>query len=242
MEHGRPLHDGEQLRATRSELLDWCQEDEMPLLYASSGVGLRRAGPSSARSAPASGRSTSTATRSSCSTSSCAARCRSKTAQIAGFRYFNVYGPNEAHKGRMASVAFHAYQPARRRPARCKLFEGSGGYGNGEQRRDFVLRRRRGRREPLVPRAPRAYRASSTAAPAARRPSTSSPRRRSTRCRAREHTARELAQRRPDRVHPVSRGRSRQVPELHRGRPVAAARRGLSRRVHDASSRAWPRT
>src|SRR2546430_398200 len=46
-------------------------------------------------------------------------------------------GPNEAHKGRMASVAFHAYQQLLA-SGKVKLFVGSGGYGNGEQRRDFV--------------------------------------------------------------------------------------------------------
>ncbi|MBL8471228.1 MAG: ADP-glyceromanno-heptose 6-epimerase [Rhodocyclaceae bacterium] len=57
--------------------------------------------------------------------------------QIAGFRYFNVYGPNEQHKGRMASVAFHFFNQYRAE-GKVKLFEGSAGYGNGEQRRDFV--------------------------------------------------------------------------------------------------------
>ena len=60
-----------------------------------------------------------------------------RTAQIAGFRYFNVYGPREGHKGRMASVARHFFDEYRR-DGRVQLFEGSGGYGNGEQRRDFV--------------------------------------------------------------------------------------------------------
>src|SRR4029453_136585 len=58
-------------------------------------------------------------------------------AQVAGFRYFNVYGPNEAHKGRMASVAYHAYHQLLA-SGKVKLFVGSGGYGNGEQKRDFV--------------------------------------------------------------------------------------------------------
>ena len=60
-----------------------------------------------------------------------------RTAQIAGFRYFNVYGPGEAHKGRMASVARHCFDQYRS-DGRVRLFEGSGGYANGEQRRDFV--------------------------------------------------------------------------------------------------------
>ena len=59
------------------------------------------------------------------------------TAQVAGFRYFNVYGPRESHKGRMASVAFHCYNQYRAE-GYVKLFEGSGGYAAGEQIRDFV--------------------------------------------------------------------------------------------------------
>ena len=59
------------------------------------------------------------------------------TCQIAGFRYFNVYGPREQHKGSMASVAYHLHQQlqAGENP---RLFEGCDGYGNGEQRRDFI--------------------------------------------------------------------------------------------------------
>lgn len=57
--------------------------------------------------------------------------------QIAGFRYFNVYGPRESHKGRMASVAFHHFNQFRAE-GKVKLFEGYGGYAAGEQRRDFV--------------------------------------------------------------------------------------------------------
>ena len=59
------------------------------------------------------------------------------TAQIAGFRYFNVYGPREQHKGRGSSVAWHFFQQFRADGV-VRLFEGSGGYGDGEQRRDFV--------------------------------------------------------------------------------------------------------
>ena len=58
-------------------------------------------------------------------------------AQVAGFRYFNVYGPREAHKGRMASVAFHFYNQYLAE-GRVRLFEGSAGYGPGEQVRDFI--------------------------------------------------------------------------------------------------------
>ncbi|HEY8857675.1 MAG TPA: ADP-glyceromanno-heptose 6-epimerase [Rugosibacter sp.] len=68
-------------------------------------------------------------------------RLRSHTgstdAQITGFRYFNVYGPREQHKGRMASVAFHHFNQYRSQ-GKVKLFEGFDGYANGEQKRDFV--------------------------------------------------------------------------------------------------------
>lgn len=57
--------------------------------------------------------------------------------QVAGFRYFNVYGPREQHKGRMASVAFHQFQQYRSE-GKVKLFGEYGGYAAGEQRRDFV--------------------------------------------------------------------------------------------------------
>ncbi len=57
--------------------------------------------------------------------------------QVVGLRYFNVYGPHEQHKGSMASVAFHFNQQIQD-DNEARLFEGSGGYGNGEQLRDFV--------------------------------------------------------------------------------------------------------
>lgn len=57
--------------------------------------------------------------------------------QVAGLRYFNVYGPGEWHKGRMASVALHMHTQLRATGI-GRLFRGSGGYGDGEQRRDFI--------------------------------------------------------------------------------------------------------
>jgi ADP-L-glycero-D-manno-heptose 6-epimerase len=54
-----------------------------------------------------------------------------------GLRYFNVYGPREQHKGRMASVIHHFAKQMKETGKVC-LFAGTGGYGNGEQRRDFV--------------------------------------------------------------------------------------------------------
>jgi len=59
------------------------------------------------------------------------------TAQVVGLRYFNVYGPHEEHKGRMASVAFHLNNQLLDSGV-VRLFEGCDGYANGEQQRDFV--------------------------------------------------------------------------------------------------------
>jgi ADP-L-glycero-D-manno-heptose 6-epimerase len=62
---------------------------------------------------------------------------KKRSAPVVGLRYFNVYGPGEAHKGAMASVAFHLHGQVAQ-TGHARLFEGSGGYAAGEQRRDFV--------------------------------------------------------------------------------------------------------
>jgi ADP-L-glycero-D-manno-heptose 6-epimerase len=64
-------------------------------------------------------------------------RFADRTAQVVGLRYFNVYGEHERHKKRMASVILHFFDQYRAQ-GKMQLFEGSGGYGDGEQRRDFV--------------------------------------------------------------------------------------------------------
>ncbi|MGN7610569.1 ADP-glyceromanno-heptose 6-epimerase [Magnetococcales bacterium HHB-1] len=58
-------------------------------------------------------------------------------ATVAGLRFFNVYGPREVHKGRMASMVHQLYHQLKSRQF-VELFKGSGGYGDGEQRRDFI--------------------------------------------------------------------------------------------------------
>ena len=60
------------------------------------------------------------------------------TTQVAGFRYFNVYGPREQHKGRMASVAFHQFNQYQAE-GKVKLFGEHNGYSAGCQMRDFVF-------------------------------------------------------------------------------------------------------
>ncbi|MFN3940452.1 MAG: ADP-glyceromanno-heptose 6-epimerase, partial [Chitinophagales bacterium] len=55
-----------------------------------------------------------------------------------GFKFFNVYGPNEYHKGRMASVILHAYNQLNERGS-VKLFRShKPGFNDGEQLRDFI--------------------------------------------------------------------------------------------------------
>lgn len=118
------------------DLFRWCQEERVPFIYASSAA-VYGMGPVFSE-----------------------ARCHERPlnvygyskflfdqvlrremptlkAPVIGLRYFNVYGPREQHKGRMASVAFHQFHQFREQGF-VKLFEGSHGYANGDQRRDFV--------------------------------------------------------------------------------------------------------
>ncbi len=57
---------------------------------------------------------------------------------VAGLRYFNVYGPRESHKGKMASMVYQLYRQLKA-SGRARLFKGTDGYADGEQRRDFVF-------------------------------------------------------------------------------------------------------
>ncbi|MDR1350274.1 MAG: ADP-glyceromanno-heptose 6-epimerase [Zoogloeaceae bacterium] len=117
-------------------LLNWCQDQEVPLLYASSaatygGGAIFREKRQYEAPLNIYGYSKFLFDQ--------MARQRSpEGAQVVGLRYFNVYGPREQHKGRMASVAFHHYRQFRNE-GKVKLFKGSHGYANGEQQRDFVF-------------------------------------------------------------------------------------------------------
>lgn len=64
-------------------------------------------------------------------------RLSTSRSQIVGLRYFNVYGPREQHKGKMASVAYHLNTQLMGQ-GKVRLFAGCDGYSDGEQRRDFV--------------------------------------------------------------------------------------------------------
>ena len=132
--------DGRYMMANNYEysksLLDWCQQAAIPFIYASSASvygGGRVFREAREHEAPLNVYGYSkflfdqVVRR----------RLPGRTSQVAGFRYFNVYGPREAHKGRMASVAFHFFNQYLAE-GRVRLFAGSDGYGPGEQIRDFV--------------------------------------------------------------------------------------------------------
>jgi ADP-L-glycero-D-manno-heptose 6-epimerase len=119
-------------------VFDWCQDEEVPLIYASSaavyGAGAEFA-EERANEAPLNVYAYSKFLFD----QYVRKRFESRTAQVAGLRYFNVYGPNESHKREfgMISVALRAFEQFRDE-GRVRLFVGSGGYGDGEQQRDFV--------------------------------------------------------------------------------------------------------
>jgi ADP-L-glycero-D-manno-heptose 6-epimerase len=117
------------------DLLDWCQELRIPLIYASSAAvyGL---GPGF-REDRAFEKPLNVYGYSKVLFDQVVRRRGALKAPVVGLRYFNVYGPREAHKGRMASVAFHHFNQFRAE-GKVKLFRGSHGYANGEQRRDFI--------------------------------------------------------------------------------------------------------
>ena len=117
-------------------LLDYCVEETVPLLYASSAAvygGGRVFREERAHEAPLNVYGYSkflfdqVVRR----------RLPDASAQVAGFRYFNVYGPRETHKGRMASVALHNFHEYRAQ-GRVRLFGAHQGFAAGEQSRDFV--------------------------------------------------------------------------------------------------------
>lgn len=117
-------------------LLDWCQSEGVRLIYASSAA-VYGPGPEF-REARECERPLNVYGYSKFLADQVVRQRRDELgSQVAGLRYFNVYGPREDHKQRMASVAFHCFNQYRAE-GRVKLFQGSGGYGPGEQLRDFV--------------------------------------------------------------------------------------------------------
>lgn len=117
-------------------LLDWCQQHKVPFLYASSAAVYGASKqfieqPEYERPLNVYGYSKLLFDQ------VVRRRLNDLAAPVVGLRYFNVYGPHEQHKGRMASVAFHHYRQMNQH-GYVQLFEDSHGYASGEQRRDFI--------------------------------------------------------------------------------------------------------
>ncbi len=134
-------HDGRYMLDTNyrcsKDLLDGCQAQGTRLLYASSAATY--GGSAAFRESPEFERPLNVYGYSKLLFDDVVRRMLpNATAQVVGFRYFNVYGPREQHKGRMASVAFHHFNQFRA-DGKVRLFADYGGYGPGEQRRDFVF-------------------------------------------------------------------------------------------------------
>lgn len=118
-------------------LLHWCLENSVPFLYASS-ASVYGMGANGFREERACERPINMYAYSKFQFDQYVRRILPDArSQIVGLRYFNVYGPGEAHKGSMASTAFHFSNQIRENSV-ARLFEGTDGYGNGEQQRDFV--------------------------------------------------------------------------------------------------------
>ncbi len=118
------------------DLLNFCQEEEVPLLYASS-ASVYGAGPNFKESREFESPLNVYAYSKFLFDQIVRRRWHKRSSQIVGLRYFNVYGTREQHKGRMASVAYHFFNQYRAE-GYVKLFEGCDGYANGGQLRDFV--------------------------------------------------------------------------------------------------------
>jgi len=118
------------------ELLNYCQSEDVPFLYASSASVY--GGGSVFKESREFESPLNVYAYSKFLFDQIVRRRRAKrSSQVVGLRYFNVYGPREQHKGRMASVAFHFFNQYRA-AGKVKLFEGCDGYANGGQLRDFV--------------------------------------------------------------------------------------------------------
>ena len=119
------------------DLLDWCQDERIPFIYASSAAVYGKG--EIFREERELEKPLNVYGYSKFLFDQVVRRYMAEglSAQVAGFRYFNVYGPHEQHKGRMASVAYHHFHQYRDN-GYVTLFGGHDGYGDGQQSRDFV--------------------------------------------------------------------------------------------------------
>lgn len=118
------------------ELFEFCQARRIPFIYASSAA-VYGAGPVYAEDPANEGPLNVYGYSKYLFDQVLRRRMRELAAPVVGLRYFNVYGPQEQHKGRMASVAFHNFNEFMQ-GGHVRLFGGWDGYGDGGQMRDFV--------------------------------------------------------------------------------------------------------
>ena len=226
----RPVHDAQQLPLF-GRVARLVPEQRRPVSLRVERRGVRRRAPCFARSAHARRRSMSTATRNSCSTSMSAGCCRSapRRSRDSAISTSMVRASSTRVTARRSRGTSSSSTAAK---AACALFEGSGGYAAGEQRRDFVAVEdvvevnldfldHPGAQRHLQPRQ-RARRDVQCRSPTATVNA----------CRAAAGEApRSLGGARGRRrhpLHPAAAGARGQVPELHRGRPRATARAGYA--------------
>ncbi|MDO5686066.1 MAG: ADP-glyceromanno-heptose 6-epimerase [Neisseria sp.] len=119
------------------DLFDWCQDKRIPFLYASSAAVYGKGEVFREERAHESPLNVYGYSKFLFDQVLRRRMAQGLRAQAAGFRYFNVYGLHEQHKGRMASVAFHHFHQYRER-GYVQLFGGYDGYAAGAQSRDFV--------------------------------------------------------------------------------------------------------
>ena len=119
------------------DLLDWCQDERIPFLYASSAAVYGKG--TAFREERALEKPLNVYGYSKFLFDQVVRQriAQGLTAQVVGFRYFNVYGMREQHKGRMASVAYHHFNQYRSQ-GYVNLFGAYENYGNGEHSRDFI--------------------------------------------------------------------------------------------------------
>lgn len=112
-------------------LLHWAEKDQTPLIYASSAAVYGKSGSVMAESSAHSPQNAYAFSKMQLDHLADFYRKQHPAWNLVGMRYFNVFGPKEAHKGRMASMVYQLYLQMKsgKRP---RIFK------NGEQKRDFV--------------------------------------------------------------------------------------------------------
>ena len=119
------------------ELLEFCLERKIPFIYASSAAVYGAGSPF--REEPGTENPLNVYGYSKALFDSLVLRLLPGAAsQVVGLRYFNVYGPREAHKGPMASIVLQLDDQLSRGD-KVRLFGPTRGYEAGEQRRDFIF-------------------------------------------------------------------------------------------------------